>query len=309
MNHELVLLHRPGSERFDVAMTAQLSSVSVSSVSAASFSFETCMRHILLLNSEEVGQVAHLIREGDQVFLGEEAYRFLLEVVCGLHSSLIGETEVYGQLKNQVANYEFTSDPFSNYLQRVFRSLFQDAKQIREKHLKDLGSQSYGSVLRREVRGTKRVHLLGAGHLVLEVLPWLAKDGTEVHVHCRNPEKAVAELPKSVNVHGLNAASLIEAGDAIVIAAPVDAEWIRSWLAEAKPAKLIVDLRADSHVDRVGAQFGRALELGEMLTRITANQAALAKRKNDALAMVQDLSLDRARHTEYRPFGWEDVCA
>ncbi len=301
MNHELTLLHRTGSERFDASILEALS---------AHFSFETCMRHVLLIPSEELELIAHRLRDSDEVYNGEAAYRFLLEVICGLHSPLVGETEVYGQLKNKVAEYQFSVAPWSAGLQRVFRSLFQDAKLIREKHLKDLGSQSYGSVLRREVKGAKRVHLLGAGHLVQEILPWLAKDGTEVHVHCREPEKARAVLPMKVQLHGIGETGAIGKDDVLVIAAPVTAAWIASWLgASHSGLRLLADLRSDSHVDRIGGDFGRTLELGEMLSRISANQSSLQQRKAAALAQALELSSERSRHTEYRPFGWEDVCA
>src|SRR4051794_7116700 len=124
MNHELVLLHRQGSERFDSAIAESVTN---------HFSFETCMRHVLIVPADEIGSLADLIREGDQVFSGEDAYRFLLEVICGLHSPLVGETEVYGQLKNKVATTTFELSPWTTNLQRMFRSLFQDAKLVREK--------------------------------------------------------------------------------------------------------------------------------------------------------------------------------
>ncbi|MES2855522.1 MAG: hypothetical protein V4692_06655 [Bdellovibrionota bacterium] len=297
MNHELVLLHRPGPERFEASLLENLTE---------KFSFTTCMRHILLVSSDDVGIIADSIREGDQVFRGEEAYRFLLEVICGLHSPLIGETEVYGQLKNEVAAFQQMATPWNAGLHRIFRSLFQDAKTIREKHLKDLGSQSYGSILRREIKGEKNVHIVGAGHLVQEILPWLAKDGTKIHVHCRDVEKARAVLPSGISIHSLNETIRLEG--VLVIAAPVTAEWIKTWVS-GNDLRLAADLRADSHVDRVDAIFPRTLVLGELLSRITSNQSALEKRKVEALEQAHALSSERSRHTEYRPFGWEDVCA
>jgi glutamyl-tRNA reductase len=308
MNHELVLLHRAGSVRFEFGKPAAESACD-SIVTDSFFSFETCMRHILLLSSDSLGEFADPIREGDQVFKGEEAYRFLLEVICGLHSPLIGETEVYGQLKNKVSGFTFSTSPWHSDLRRMFRSLFEDAKVIREKHLKDLGSQSYGSVLRREAKGAKRVHILGAGHLVQEILPWLAKDGTEVHVYCRNPKKAIAILPNKVNVHGLSELVSSQSQEIFVVAAPVTAAWIKAWLPSGSRFRLIADLRSDSQVDRLAQNFGRTLELGEMLTRISANQIALEQRKTDALDDAKVLAEKRSRHSEYRPFGWEDVCA
>ncbi|HVK61496.1 MAG TPA: hypothetical protein VM432_08100 [Bdellovibrionales bacterium] len=301
MNNEIVLLHRPGSERFDAEMLASMT---------ACFSFETCMRHIALIPADEIGFIADSIREGDQVFRGEEAYRFMLEVICGLHSPLVGETEVYGQMKNAVASFEQApKTPWMANLKRVFSLLFQDAKAIRQKHLVDLGSQSYGSVLRRELKGAKVLHILGAGHLVQEILPWLAKDGTSIHVHCRDVVKARAALPMSVQIHEIGEKAEIAEGAALIVAAPVSAEWMSGWLEGSGPMRLVADLRSDSHIDRFGDAYGRTLELGEMLTRINENQAIVEQRKSDALELARELSMAKSRHVEYRPFGWEDVCA
>ena len=132
MSHELTLLHRTGPQRFELPHRDAQSD-------ARWFSFETCLRHIVIADSEVSQEIElHSLSHDDRVLRGEEAYRFLLQVICGLHSPLVGETEVYGQFKNAAATFASTSSPWASSLSRVFKWLFEDAKRIRQAHLEDL---------------------------------------------------------------------------------------------------------------------------------------------------------------------------
>ena len=70
-----------------------------------SLEWQTCLRRILFLNSSDNRAVIEAAEVGKatpptvEVFRGEEAYRFLLEVICGLNSPIVGETAVMGQFK------------------------------------------------------------------------------------------------------------------------------------------------------------------------------------------------------------------
>lgn len=292
MTTDFLLLHRTGPERFRLPESVD------------AFSFMTCLRHIVIGDADTLSQ----IEAGDGQFLrGDEAYRFLLEVICGLHSPLIGETEVAGQFKNAVANFSYPATPWGSALAKTFKVLFEDAKKIRDAHLKDLGSQSYGSVLRREIRGHKNVHILGAGHLVQEILPWIVKDGIDLTIHVRDVAKASRELSEKIG-RGLRIVELgqVIAEDVLVIAAPVSAKAVSAWAP--RGASFVADLRADSSQDLLMG-FERVLELGSFLSRLTENQAVLEERKQSALQAIAKAALDRGRSVEYRPFGWEDVCA
>jgi hypothetical protein len=62
--------------------------------------WQTCLRRILFLNSNEHRSLIEstedrqLVPPTVEVFRGDKAYRFLLEVVCGLNSPIVGETAV-----------------------------------------------------------------------------------------------------------------------------------------------------------------------------------------------------------------------
>ncbi len=308
MTQDFLLIHRTGPQRFQFEVGAD--------DSIEAFSFMTCLRHIVIAESDFVSGLENQIHPHDVVMRGEEAYRFVLEVICGLHSPLVGETEVYGQFKNAVSAFRFPATPWGSQLAKTFKALFQDAKKIREAYLKDLGSQSYGSVLRREVRGLKELHILGAGHLVQEILPWVMKEALQITIHCRDVEKARAALSRKLDVVQLKNLRLVDVeqrsslgeADALVIAAPVSSDWIRSFLRDDSRLRFIADLRAESSVDRL-TEFARVLELGEFMSRLSRNQEILRERKSVALTAISKAALERARTVEYRPFGWDDVCA
>jgi glutamyl-tRNA reductase len=304
MVHELVLLHRSGAERFDRAEQS-------SENACGWFSFKTCMRHIVITDEDSCEIFKSELRSTDQVYRGDDAYRFLLQVICGLHSPLIGETEVYGQFKNAVAQFALPATSVGGLLQRFFRALFEDAKRVRQAHLEDLGSPSYGSILRRELKGCARVRILGAGHLTQEILPWISKDGIEIRVHGRDPVKVRAELGallKADQIHSLDDRADFDQAEALIVAAPVTAEWLKAWIGETR-LSVVADLRSDSHQDILVAGSARVIALGELLERIAKNQTHLEARKRAALAAIDAAVAERSRHVEYRPFGWEDVCA
>lgn len=349
MLNELVIIHRRGSNGFQLSKLAtetpahdQASQTVVPSAKSSEakskcpflnhfgewLQFDTCMRKMIIGEAGDLEKIKSISRESDDVFRGHDAYRFLLQVICGLHSPLVGETEVYGQFKNTVASYTVPETPWGTQIQKVVQALFEDAKKIRQTYLVDLGSQSYGSILRRELKGLKNIHILGAGHLVQEVLPWLCKDERTVHVHCRNPQKGTESLSEAfektedgrVFVHDLRDRFELENAEALIVAAPVSSDWLKNWLPSSISLQVTADLRGNSDEDRIDfsseSRFLRSvckeqkiLTLSELLTRIESNQAHIGAMKKAALDAVDEAVEERNRHVEYRPFGWEDVCA
>ena len=51
-----------------------------------------------------------VISSADEVFTGQNAYVFLLEVVCGLKSPILGETEVHGQYREFLERIKASAD-------------------------------------------------------------------------------------------------------------------------------------------------------------------------------------------------------
>ncbi|MGH9904348.1 MAG: hypothetical protein ACRD8U_02050, partial [Pyrinomonadaceae bacterium] len=56
--------------------------------------WETCLRRIVFVPPDQVAAISVIRGTSSDIYHGEDAYRFLLEAICGLHSPLVGETEV-----------------------------------------------------------------------------------------------------------------------------------------------------------------------------------------------------------------------
>ena len=294
MFNDLVLVHRKGG------------SGALISASETAFFLPTCLRQVAVGHEDDFGSM--MAAGDDEVYRGSDAYRFFLEVICGLRSPLIGETEIFGQFKNAMSQLDSVATPAGLQVRRFLHALNEDAKRIRGLHLKDLGSQSYGSLLRRELKGERDLHIVGAGQLVKEILPWICKDGARVHVYARNVERARAFLKDFpyVQLRSLDDGKPITG--AVVIAAPVEASFVQEWVAGGAISS-VVDLRGDSHADRISIANVKFVALPELFERISQNQILLQERKDRALKDISKAVLAREQHVEYRPFGWEDVCA
>jgi hypothetical protein len=111
------------------------------------FAPETCARHILVCTPEQFSRVPENAlsvasqRRGN--LAGAEAYQFLVEFACGLHSHDVGEYHVVSQLKDELQRYNRSSntDLPSNQLDDQTRSMsvsrlisfiLADQKAIRE---------------------------------------------------------------------------------------------------------------------------------------------------------------------------------
>ncbi len=305
MFSDLVLVHRKDGDAFRAA-------------SSDWRLWQTCLRKVAFGPAHALSELE--LRPEDQIHAGSEAYRVCLEIICGLHSPLVGETEVFGQFKNAVAGW-FGAWPggpdasgLERDLRRFTRALLEDAKKIRATHLNDLGSQSYGSLLRKELRGAPVVHVVGGGHLAGEILPWICKDGTNVHVHVRDLARAGklrAQFP-GVRFHGLSGrlSGGAAQGSALVVAAPMSAADLAAW-AGGGVFDRVFDLRGGGDADRLSslAGDGPLTPLHELMRRISANQESIAGRRKLAFDAIANVVAERDRHVEYRPFGWEDVCA
>jgi hypothetical protein len=110
------------------------------------------------------------------VLSGVDAYAFLLRLASGLESEVVGETNVFGQVKKAWADYEATGGPHARELRPLMHRLFEDTKLVRSTHLQNLGSGSYGGLLRTLLRArpvSGPVLLVGAGDMAMSVSPWL----------------------------------------------------------------------------------------------------------------------------------------
>lgn len=279
--------------------------------------WQTCLRRILFLNARDHAELIHSVETGDivpplvEVFRGREAYRFLLETICGLNSPIVGETAVMGQFKEFLQNAKFPTSSWGNFLRQLATNLMIDAKRIRHEHLQGLGSQSYGSLVRQHVKGIAAVAVLGSGKLAREILPWLIGK-TKVRVFCRNLERAQSlreEFPEIALVPYSGDVVWDEGEAGLVIAAPLQSDEVARWSQSQKVSfTKCLDLRGEAASDPVTSP-SVVIPLHELFAALRAERERLAGQVDAARAEIKQLVARQTQQAQFRPFGWEDLCA
>jgi len=144
---------------------------------APGFFLETCIRQLAIPATPNLGESIHGYAAGNalELYRGQDAYRFLLEVATGLRSAIPGETNVLGQIKSAWADCgKLMRREDIEHLQPVIQSLLNDSNLIRREHLQGLGGNSYGSLARKLIQPGKRARVLfvGSGELTRSMLPF-----------------------------------------------------------------------------------------------------------------------------------------
>ena len=282
-----------------------------------SIEWQTCLRRILFLNANESAAIVNAIENGEmmlptvEIFRGQQAYRFLLEVICGLNSPIVGETAVMGQFKEFLLNAKFPTNSWGNFLRQLATNLMIDAKRVRHDHLQGIGSQSYGSLVRQHVKGLPEVAVLGSGKLAREILPWLIGK-TKVRVFCRDSRRAsdlLTDYPEIQLVQYSDANNgLMEKEIGLVIAAPLKAEQVEEWTrSQHATFTKCLDLRGEAVSDPVSMPI--VIKLHELFEALRAERERLQKHVEAARAEIRQLVQRQSQQAQFRPFGWEDLCA
>lgn len=271
------------------------------------FVWKTCLREIAILDSRQIG--AGELEAGDQLYLREDGYAFLLEVICGLHSPILGETEVFGQFKKfaQRAQEDRGWRCTAPWIQR----LIADAKRVRTNHLTGLGGRSYGQLARTRLEHCSRIFILGAGHLNGEVLPWLEEK--RVEVFCRRPDSAASlrDRHSGVRIHALDEPVGPDAGaTGLIVAAPMTSKEIAAWMRRVGgDIDTVVDLRGESPADPLAEVAARVVHFKEVLDDLETNCRFATARVQRAKIEIRQRAQEFWDRYEVRPFGWEDLCA
>lgn len=230
----LLLIHREHSPEFPA--TAELDAVRAA-LGGRGVWVETCLRTFWVGCAELSPQDEALCQHAGFVILRDrDAYRPLLEISCGLQSKIVGETEIFGQIKQAWSQAKPTGA-----LQNWFHRLFEDTKEIRFRHLQSLGSQSYGSIVRKLISDSSttrpKVLLIGAGQLSHSIAPWL--EFTDLTIANRTLERALPiarQLEFPVRIETLDQhPSLIASHPYVIVCVPShhdrDTTWFEHWRA------------------------------------------------------------------------------
>jgi glutamyl-tRNA reductase len=272
-------------------------------VGAPAFSvFETCMRKLHLRFSLE----RPVLQLGDSLHQGESAYQFLLEVICGLHSSVVGETEVFGQFKSFLKGQLETSDQMDQW-SSLSQILLTDCKEVRDRNLKGLGGNSYGSLLRKHLKNFSHIEILGAGALVQDVLPWISKDNKFLTIRSRNSHKSQQRLQNfSEKLHFVHWNEPFSKNrKALIIAAPLSDDEVLELVQDAAREDLMVFDMRDLNAKKLPFS---GLTLKELCSHLESDSEKINQAKALSVVDIRKKSMARMNSTQNRPYGWEDFC-
>ncbi len=285
----------------ELAFIHRTVSTKTEEVSPSLLVWKTCRRQILFFDANKF-EIKD-IHETDQIFSGTEAEIFLAEVLCGLQSPLVGETEVFGQFKSWWKSLPATLWWKQLHHQRI-EALFSLVKKIREEVLYNLGSRTYGSILRRHLLTGQSIDLIGAGQLVEELLPWIEKN--PYRIWCRTPGK-INFSHKADQVFELSSVSHLNS--AIVVAAPLTHDELRIWLArrEMSSQHTLFDLRADSFGFDPGTAVKKHFTLQDFSTLKDSFHVDVQKIYARSRDLIFNWNVQQQSKSQIRPFGWDDL--
>lgn len=261
--------------------------------------WRTCLREVLFSECPDP-----LDGAGGTPLLDGRAYRLLLEILCGLQSPMIGETQVVAQFKSFLAELP----PEHAWIRRTGQRLLADARQVRTTHLQGLGARSYGSAVRGCIGPSEPAVLIGTGKLAVDIIPYLAEGGRALHQWGRAPVGQTRPGVCYRSLESLDSFPGSEEPAVLVIAAPAPSSTIARVAAAYRGLIRVIDLRAEAEADPVGGPV-ETITLRELFAFMDDASRGVLAQVEAARAEIADRSRRYEVRDEVRPFGWEDLCA
>ncbi len=162
----------------------------------------TCQRTIVVSLSRHLKDDTN-----HETYHGTSAYKFLLEVICGLKSKILAEYEIVSQFKG--AYHQYMAKPSTEKngnLVKIIEKLFKDSKEIRTKFLLGISHESYAGITKKVIKNSfkssdqnPQITILGSGKLAEDIIKNCSKSNT-IHLIARNLER----LQNLKEIYGIN---------------------------------------------------------------------------------------------------------
>jgi glutamyl-tRNA reductase len=267
--------------------------------------WRTCLREVVFSDDatgSDRGQTG--VRPHGRLAEGE-AYRLVLEILCGLQSPMLGETQVMGQFKVFLASL----DRDHAWLNKLGQRLLTDAREVRTQYLQGLGSRSYGSAVRRHLTGCRRAVLIGTGKLAQEVLPFLTDDGRSVDHWGRREEAGTSAAGVTYRtLDQIDGGSTVSEPAVLIIAAPVPSDVVHQVAGRYTSLQCVIDLRAELGSGPLDLPVP-VVTLQNLFAQMNAANVFASRHVEAARADIARRSRLYEFRDELRPFGWDDLCA
>lgn len=279
------------------------------------FTLSTCQRTVVLgLNNMPLYGLKTICNEM-QVFNGQAGYQYLLEIICGLQSRLTGENEIVAQVKEAYDNYKKLPKK-NTHIMSIIEKLLKDAKEIRTKHLVEIGQQSYAGITKKIIDSQNYngpILILGSGKLAKDVLTSLSKRN-HIYLSARNEIK-VRELCNLFSIEFVDWRDIERYQSFPYIVNTIGAdeivfydEFFDGWDIITNPNKAFIDLGSPSIIETLrGPEQGVHLledvfKFGNQLDSKKEVKIGMAKQEIEKLVSKRLNSF-----SVHYPFGWEDL--
>jgi glutamyl-tRNA reductase len=260
--------------------------------------WRTCLRDVVFL--------ADACEVRPPVMADGAAYALLVEIVSGLRSPLIGETEVQAQFKAFLDTLDAQAHAD---LIRLGQRVLTDAKLIRRRHLQGFGARSYSGLALGHIPPDAHVVLVGTGALAAEIAAALGAERAVDQWGRRTPVQAAARSPQfrlfSAARPGL-VHSTVPA--VLVIAAPASAVDLDRIAAGYPGLMRVIDLRPADERSPLAARVP-TVTLDDLFSEASIDARVASRPVARARAEIETLGRAYANRDELRPFGWDDLCA
>lgn len=278
-------------------------------------SFKTCLRQIWFL-PVECQLNTQLEKDGIQIHEGTAALQLITEIMCGLHSPLVGETEVMGQFKEFLSLEKLGTAEFQGLADHL-KQAYEIAKKVRANLLTDLGAQSYGSFLRKSLAQSTadvEVAMIGNGHLANELLPWIMKKN-KIHLFQRNMKSLNQQSNQQLNIQSMENVMTRGLGEnprgqVLVLAAPIPNSELEKWASQ-HHFQSVFDFRGEQDPGTINTS--NYVTLKQVFDELQQNSSLIQDRVSQAKFMIQSDLEEREKSllnsSKIRPFGWDDICA
>ena len=305
--HHLIIVHRAYQD------AGEKNQSNFSALPPTCKLWRTCRREIAFLDQEELADI--VIAPSDQVYFDRDAEEFLVQVLCGLKSPLVGETEVFGQFKQWWS--QLPKDDFKSRFDAKIQSVYSIVKKVREESLYGLGSQSYGSYFRKKLNQLKaeskinsqglKIDFIGSGQLVAEMLPWVQKEHS-YRIWARDIKRATeggrfADANAVDKIDNMTGAQI----SVLIVAAPIAHHQLECILQNNNGSVHLFDLRSDSMDFKSDMQLASHLNLNDFSQVVEGAKDGIKTQIENAQKQIARWKFEELNKVQIRPFGWDDL--
>ena len=249
--------------------------------------FDAHLEHILGKGLE--------VRKNDQyLFSDNDAFAHLLRVMTGIDSMIVGEPDIFGQVKKAYENSRSFGYLNSN-LDSIFSKSINITKEIRSATNLSKNPVSIASLVENIIlkEGHSPVLIIGAGDVGKPLLKRLIANGYEVALFNRSKVEVdgiksnpLSKLTKNINEF-----------KTIVVAAPSDKEFFGSKDFKTSEDRLIFDLAIPRNLDGSlnNLRNFKLLTLDEISMMVEEN----IKGRKDSVAQAEEI-IEKNSETEFR---------